>query len=119
MGALLNSLQMGFRTLAIEKRSSEVWKTLSTIKSEFGKFGDIIDKVQKKLTAASNEMDLAARKTRTIERKLRNVETLPANDTTDFLEGAGLERDSDDDTPRETEVETEDGAAEERPEAES
>jgi DNA recombination protein RmuC len=112
LGALLNSLQMGFRTLAIEKRSSEVWKTLATIKSEFGKFGGIIDKVQKKLQAASNEMDRAASKTRTIERKLRKVEALPTSETTDFLEGAGLELDSDDDNPPETEIEKTDGADE-------
>jgi DNA recombination protein RmuC len=94
LGALLNSLQMGFRTLAIEKRSSEVWKTLGTIKSEFGKFGEIIDKVQKKLQAASNEMDKAASKSRTIERKLRKVEALPTAATRDILEAANLDLDA-------------------------
>lgn len=77
LAALLNSLQMGFRTLAIEKRSSEVWSLLGTVKTEFGKFGDILDKTQKKLQEASNSIDTAARKTRTIERKLRNVQELP------------------------------------------
>jgi len=75
--ALLNSLQMGFRTLAIERRSSEVWATLSAVKSEFGKFGDILDKTKKKLQEASNTIDSASRKSRTIERKLRKVEVLP------------------------------------------
>lgn len=76
--ALLNSLQMGFRTLAIERRSSEVWATLSAVKSEFGKFGDILDKTKKKLQEATNTIDNASRKSRTIERKLRKVEVLPA-----------------------------------------
>ncbi len=77
LAAILNSLQMGFRTLAIEKRSSEVWMLLSAVKTEFGKFGDILDKTNKKLQEASNVMDDAARKSRTIERKLRAVQSLP------------------------------------------
>jgi DNA recombination protein RmuC len=77
LAAFLNSLQMGFRTLAVEKRSSEVWSLLGTVKTEFGKFGDILDKTQKKLQEASNSIDTAARKSRTIERKLRNVQELP------------------------------------------
>lgn len=76
LAAFLNSLQMGFRTLAVEKRSSEVWSLLGTVKTEFGKFGDILDKTQKKLQEASNNIDTASRKTRTIERKLRNVQEL-------------------------------------------
>ena len=80
LAALLNSLSMGFRTLAIEKRSSEVWKLLSAVKTEFGKFGDLLDKTSKKLQEASNQIDFAARKTRTIERKLRKVEQLPAEE---------------------------------------
>jgi DNA recombination protein RmuC len=85
LGALLNSLQMGFRTLAIEKRSSEVWEVLGAIKTEFGKFGGIIEKVQKKLQEASNVIDSAASRTRAIERKLRTVEGLPANEATALL----------------------------------
>ena len=77
LAAILNSLQMGFRTLAIEKRSSEVWLLLSAVKTEFGKFGDILDKTNKKLQEASNVMDDAARKSRTIERKLKGVQSLP------------------------------------------
>ncbi|MBI5155432.1 DNA recombination protein RmuC [Candidatus Poribacteria bacterium] len=75
--ALLNSLQMGFRTLAIEKRSSEVWKILGAVKTEFGKFGDSLDAVGKKLQEASNKIDLSAQRSRALERRLRDVEALP------------------------------------------
>jgi len=78
--ALLNSLQMGFRTLAIEKRASEVWKILSAVIVEFGKFGDILDKTKKKLEEATNTIDDAARKSRTIETKLKRVQTMPSSD---------------------------------------
>lgn len=77
LAALLNSLQMGFRTLAVEKRSSEVWSLLGAVKMEFGKFGDLLDKTHKKLQEASNSIDVASRKSRTIERKLKNVQELP------------------------------------------
>jgi DNA recombination protein RmuC len=86
LSALLNSLQMGFRTLAIEKRSSEVWKILSAVKTEFGKFGEVLDKTKKKLQEASNTIDAAATRTRVIERKLRDVEELPAGDSEKLLE---------------------------------
>ncbi len=79
--ALLNSLQMGFRTLAIEKRSSEVWSILSSVKTEFGKFGDILDKTQKKIQEASNTIDLASRRSRAIERQLRKVQELPESES--------------------------------------
>ena len=82
--ALLNSLQMGFRTLAIEKRSSEVWQLLGMVKSEFGKFGNLLDKTNKKLQEISNTMALATRKTRTIESKLKKVESLPVEDENEF-----------------------------------
>lgn len=85
LAALLNSLQMGFRTLAIEKRSSEVWSLLGAVKTEFGRFGDILEKTQKKLQEASNTIDNAARKSRTIERKLRNVQELPAASASEVL----------------------------------
>lgn len=78
LAALLNSLQMGFRTLAIQKRSSEVWTLLGAVKSEFGKFGGILEKTSKKLQEATNTIEEASRKTRTIERKLKDVEGLPA-----------------------------------------
>lgn len=84
--ALLNSLQMGFKTLAIEKRTSEVWQLLGMVKSEFSKFGDILDKTNKKLLEISSTMELASRKTRTIERKLKKVEALPVADENEFYE---------------------------------
>jgi DNA recombination protein RmuC len=80
LSALLNSLQMGFRTLAIEQRSSEVWAVLGAVKTEFGRFGEVIDKVQKKLQEASNVVDTAAVRSRAIEKKLRGVQELPAGE---------------------------------------
>lgn len=80
LAALLNSLQMGFKTLAIEKRSSEVWNLLGAVKTEFNKFVEILEKTQKKLQEASNTIDTATRKSRTIARKLKDVQTLPANE---------------------------------------
>jgi DNA recombination protein RmuC len=79
--ALLNSLQMGFRTLAIQKRSSEVWNLLGAVKAEFGKFGDILAGVKKKLEQASQTMDDAARRSRAIERKLQVVQELPGEES--------------------------------------
>jgi DNA recombination protein RmuC len=85
--AVLNSLQMGFKTLAIEKRSSEVWNLLSVVKSEFSKFGDILENTQKKLDLASKSIGDASKKTRTIERRLRDVHELPTNENQmDLLE---------------------------------
>ena len=83
--SLLNSLQMGFRTLAIEKRSSEVWNLLAAVKTEFGKYGEILEKVQKKLQEASNTIDKTAVRSRAIERKLRGVQELPASDAQTVL----------------------------------
>lgn len=80
IAAFLNSLQMGFRTLAIEKRSGEVWNLLANIKKEFSTFGDILDKTHKKLQEASNHIEKASSKTRTIERKLSNVQDLPSGE---------------------------------------
>jgi DNA recombination protein RmuC len=77
LAALLNSLQMGFKTLAIEKRSSEVWSLLGVVKTEFSIFGDVLEKTHKKLTEAQNVLDQAGRRSRSIERKLRDVELLP------------------------------------------
>lgn len=85
ISAILNALQVGFRTLAIEKRSSEVWTTLGMVKTEFGKFGEILEKTRKKLVEATNTIDLAAQKSRTITRKLKSVEELPVEDV-DLLE---------------------------------
>jgi DNA recombination protein RmuC len=75
--ALLNSLRMGFRTLAIQKRSSEVWQVLAAVKTEFGKYGEILDKVQQKLHEASSTIDKVSVRRRAIDRKLRGVEILP------------------------------------------
>ena len=80
LAALLNSLQMGFRTLAIEKRSSEVWEILGEVKTEFGKFGEVLAKTKKKLQEASNTIENAEVRTRAIERKLRKVEELPSEE---------------------------------------
>ncbi len=77
LAAILNSLQIGFRTLTIEKRSSEVWTLLGMVKKEFGIFASILEKTQKKLQEASNTIEDASKKTRTIEQKLRKVEGLP------------------------------------------
>ena len=79
LSAILNSLQMGFRTLAIEKRSSEVWTVLSAVKMEFGKFGDVLNRVKKQLDTASRSIDQTGTRSRAIERKLRSVEELPSD----------------------------------------
>ncbi len=78
--AFLSALKMGFRTLAIEKRSGEVWTLLSQIKTEFGKFGVALDKVQKKLNEANNVIEAAGTRRRVLERKLNKVEELPASE---------------------------------------
>src|SRR5688572_20332237 len=92
LGALLNSLQMGFRTLAIEKRSSEVWKVLSAVKTEFSRFGDTLTKVKDKLDQAARELDeKVAVRTRVINRKLQDVQGLPASEATLLLGGASEE----------------------------
>lgn len=78
LAALLNSLQMGFRTLAIQRRSSEVWRVLGAVKLEFGKFGEVIDKVEKKLSEASTQLQHVGVRGRAIARSLREVEALPA-----------------------------------------
>ncbi len=84
--AILNSLQMGFRTLVIEKRSSEVWTLLGIVKTEFGKFGEALEKTQKKLHEASDSIDSAKTRTRAIERKLKDVQGLPANEQSNLIE---------------------------------
>ena len=89
LAAMLNSLQMGFRTLAIEKRSSEVWAVLGAIKTEFGKFGEALAHTKKKLQEASNSIDKAEVRTRAVEKKLKNVEALPAPEAVALL-GDGL-----------------------------
>jgi DNA recombination protein RmuC len=79
LAALLNSLQMGFRTLAIQKRSSEVWNLLAEVKTEFGKFGEALSSVKDKLDQATRHVDSVAVRSRAITKKLRDVEELPSN----------------------------------------
>jgi DNA recombination protein RmuC len=79
LAALLNSLQMGFRTLAIQKRSSEVWNLLASVKTEFGKFGDALSAVKEKIDQASRKMEDVDIRSRVITKKLRDVEELPSN----------------------------------------
>jgi DNA recombination protein RmuC len=79
LAALLNSLQMGFRTLAIQKRSSEVWNLLASVKTEFGKFGDALSAVKEKIDQASRKMEDVDVRSRVITKKLRDVEELPSN----------------------------------------
>jgi len=85
LAAFLNSLQMGFRTLAIEKRSSQVWTLLGAVKTEFGKFGDLLEKTSKKIQEAGNTIEDAAKRSRTIQRKLKDVQELPADATLRML----------------------------------
>jgi DNA recombination protein RmuC len=88
LAALLNSLQMGFRTLAIEKRSSEVWELLGAVKTQFSKFGEVLAKTKKKLQEASNTIDKAEVRTRVISRKLSKVQELPLADSATLIEPA-------------------------------
>ena len=101
LAALLNSLQMGFRSLAIQQRSSEVWKLLAAIKTQFGKFSELLDGVQKKLDQASVEIDRASKRSRTIARKLSGVEELPAGEARVLLPEleAGPDADAGDEAP--------------------
>ncbi|MDX8414145.1 MAG: DNA recombination protein RmuC [Mariprofundales bacterium] len=89
LSAILNSLRMGFRTLAIEQRSSEVWTILSAVKTEFGKFGTMLQKVKKQLDTASNTIDQTSVRTRAMERKLQGVESLPVEESSKLL---GIDR---------------------------
>jgi DNA recombination protein RmuC len=87
LAAMLNSLQMGFRTLAIQQRSSEVWKVLGAVKTEFSKFGDLISRAQKKISDANNDLDtLVGTRTRVIQRKLKEIEKLPEEEGRKLLE---------------------------------
>jgi DNA recombination protein RmuC len=95
--AFLSSLQMGFKTLAIEKRSSEVWEVLGAVKTEFGNFGIVLEKTKKKLQEATNVIDKAGVRSRAIERKLRTVQELPQEQTIALL-GEALEIETDNNT---------------------
>lgn len=95
ISAFLNSLQVGFRSLAVEKRTSEIWDLLGAVRTEFGKFGEVLQKTKAKLDQASKEIDNASTRSRVIERKLRDVQTLPESraqnllDTPDFAAADG------------------------------
>jgi DNA recombination protein RmuC len=93
LAAMLNSLQMGFRTLAIEQRSAEVWAVLGAVKSEFGKFGEALAHTRKKLEEASNSIGKAETRTRVLSRHLKEVEALPANEAERLIGVAALEGD--------------------------
>ena len=96
LAAFLSSLQMGFRTLAIQKRSSEVWNLLAAVKTEFGSFGEVLDATKRKLDQASRDIDKAGVRSRAIERKLRDVQELPKNNVPELIEN--LQNIIDDDT---------------------
>lgn len=96
--AILNSLQMGFRTLALQKRSSEVWKVLGEVKTEFNKFGGLLQKAQKSINAASDTVEeLIGKRSKAINRKLMNIETLPASEEQQLLPDTGLDLEVDGD----------------------
>jgi len=92
LAAILNSLQMGFRTLAIQQRSSEVWELLGAVKSEFGKYADVLVKIKKKLTEAQSTIDKAETRTRAIHRRLRDVES---TDGIELIDGEPPEEETD------------------------
>ena len=84
--AILNSLQMGFRTLALQKRSSEVWKVLGAVRTEFDNFGGLLQKAQKNIQTGLGQLDdVMGKRTRAIQRQLRNVESLPAAESQNLL----------------------------------
>ncbi|WP_084455117.1 DNA recombination protein RmuC [Comamonas composti] len=96
LAAMLSSLQMGFKTLAIEKRSSEVWAVLGQVKTEFAKFGEVVDATRKSIDAAARRFEQMGVRTRAIQRKLRDVQELPAPDPDDPLLGTGAPEDGED-----------------------
>ncbi len=96
LSAILNSLQMGFRTLAIEKRSSEVWELLSAVKTEFGRFGDVLARTKAQLQTVTNSIGQAETRTRQMTRKLKDVEALPTSQVDQLLGKANDEREDDD-----------------------
>jgi len=88
LAAMLNSLQMGFKTLAIQKRSSEVWQILGAVKTEFTKFGGVLDKARKKISEADSELEkLVTTRTNLMMSKLRKVEELPSSQSNQLFEG--------------------------------
>jgi DNA recombination protein RmuC len=104
LSAFLSSLQMGFRTLAIQKRTSEVWTILGAVKTEFGKFGDVLDKASSQLQTVAKSITSAGTRTRAIERKLRGVESLPQEQSVALLNDIA-EIEQDDSIPEQDEFE--------------
>jgi DNA recombination protein RmuC len=94
LAALLNSLQMGFRTLAIEQRSAEVWAILGAVKTEFGKFGEALAHTRKKLEEASSSIGKAETRTRVLSRKLKEVEALPVAESERLIGEADFDADA-------------------------
>ncbi len=105
LAAILNSLRVGFQTLAIEKRAHEVWTVLGAVKSEFGKFGDVLERVKKQLNAASNTIEASTRRTRVMVRTLRQVEQLPSAEAQSIL-GLGADEDIESDEPESADAES-------------
>ena len=85
IAAILNSLRMGFQALAFEKRASEVWRVLGAVKTEFGKFGEVLDKMGKQLKTVEKTLGQTATRTRAIQKTLKNVEQLPEDDSSSVL----------------------------------
>lgn len=108
--AILSSLRVGFQTLAIEQRASEVWRVLAAVKTEFGKFGDVLAKVKKQLNTASRTIDQSEVRTRAMERKLRSVEQLPESEAGNLLGLSEIEGD-----PNELESDVNDGNQQDEP----
>jgi DNA recombination protein RmuC len=91
ISAFINSLQMGFRSLAVEKRTSEIWELLGAVKTQFGKFADVIEAAKKKLDSASEELSKTGTRSRQIEKRLRNVQELPDTETQKLLGNIDIE----------------------------
>jgi DNA recombination protein RmuC len=104
--AILSSLRMGFQTLAIEQRASEVWRVLGAVKTEFGKFGDVLEKVKKQLNTASRTIDATGVRSRALERKLRSVEQLPEAEASTMLDLPDGAMPITDEALEDTEIET-------------
>ena len=107
LAAILTSLRMGFRTLAIERRASEVWKVLAAVKSEFGKFGTVLSRVKRQLDTASRTIDATEVRSRAMERKLRTVEQLPGEEARALL-GLEASGEGDEAPPATTDTEADD-----------
>jgi DNA recombination protein RmuC len=98
LAAILNSLQMGFRTLSLQKRSSEVWSLLGAVKTEFDKFGGLLERAQKNIAAAGENIDtLLGTRTNAIRRKLKNVDSLPQEEVKNILPELGADDDGEPD----------------------